>query len=173
VEGQEVDGLERKRKYPRTAPVEEYDHHQILSYDEWRSSSHSHSSSSDTTTSTNGGPARSVNDHHMATLLVADTDSAEEGNTVAVIAVDKRTGNVSGIVNKENGEKFNFFQENGNKVRFTVLLSWIMGVLFLICIRIVCSQLMHNEYHPIPLHTHHAVGGGQGCQVRPTRVEMR
>ena len=71
-----------------------------------------------TTTSTNGGPARSVNDHHMATLLVADTDSAEERNTVAVIAVDKRTGNVSGIVNKENGEKFNFFQENGNKVRF-------------------------------------------------------
>ena len=118
MEGQEVDGLERKRKYPRTAPVEEYDHHQILSYDEWRSSSHSHSSSSDTTTSTNGGPARSVNDHHMATLLVADTDSAEERNTVAVIAVDKRTGNVSGIVNKENGEKFNFFQENGNKVRF-------------------------------------------------------
>jgi hypothetical protein len=71
-----------------------------------------------TTTSTNGGPARSVNDHHMATLLVADTDSVEERNTVAVIAVDKRTGNVSGIVNKENGEKFNFFQENGNKVRF-------------------------------------------------------
>jgi hypothetical protein len=52
VEGQEVDGLERKRKYPRTAPVKEYDHHQILSYDEWRSSSHSHSSSSDTKWST-------------------------------------------------------------------------------------------------------------------------
>ena len=84
---------------------------------------------SSTTTSTNGGPARSVNDHHMATLLVADTDSAEEGNTVAVIDVDKRTGNVSGIVNKENGEKLNFFQENGNKVRFIELYcycgSWV------------------------------------------------
>ena len=70
-----------------------------------------------TTTSTNDGPKHRVNGDHMATLLVADTDSVEDRNTIAMIAVDRRTGNVNGIVNKGNGEMVNFFQEKGNKVR--------------------------------------------------------
>lgn len=76
-----------------------------------------------TTTSTSGGPHRSVNDYDMATLLVADTDSAEEEtDTLAVIAVDKSTGNVRGIVNKENGEEtMNFIQDMGNKVGFSII----------------------------------------------------
>jgi hypothetical protein len=67
-----------------------------------------------TTTSTNNGLKRKVNGGDIATLLVAD--GVEDMNTIALIAVDKKTGNVSGIVNKENGEKVNFFQEKGGKV---------------------------------------------------------
>ena len=70
-----------------------------------------------TTTSTNGGPSQLVSENYIATLLVADTDSPEEKDTIGIIAVDKKTGNVSGIVKKGNGEDVNFFQEMGNKVR--------------------------------------------------------
>jgi hypothetical protein len=76
-----------------------------------------------TTTSTNGGPSQLVSENYMATLLVADTDSPEEKDTIGIIAVDKKTGNVSGIVKKGNGEDVNFFQEKGNKVRSLSICS--------------------------------------------------
>lgn len=76
-----------------------------------------------TTTSTNGGPSQLVSENYIATLLVADTDSPEEKDTIGIIAVDKKTGNVSGIVKKGNGEDVNFFQEKGNKVRSMSICS--------------------------------------------------
>lgn len=98
-----------------------------------------------TTTSTNDGPARPVNEQHMATLLVADTSSAEEKNTIAMIAVDKRTGNVNGIVNKGNGENVNFFQMMGAKVRF--FKFYCLHVSF-VSIALITILDVHNFIHP-------------------------
>lgn len=121
-----------------------------------------------TTTSTNDGPARPINDKRIATLLVADTDSADEKNTIAMIAVDKRTGNVNGIVNKGNGENVNFFQQMGNKVRLYYSL-----VVFLIAFAFVILHRRHLIYHSFNPSSHsHVVGGCQGYQVCLSRVEM-
>lgn len=47
------------------------------------------------------------------TLLVTDTEAEEDG-TIALIAVDKATDNVNGIVQKATGEKMKFVQTKGN-----------------------------------------------------------
>jgi hypothetical protein len=73
-----------------------------------------------TTTSTNGGQKQQVNEDDMAALLVADPHSDGEINTMAVIAVDKTTESVHGIIDQGGGEKMNFIQEKGKKVGASV-----------------------------------------------------
>lgn len=73
-----------------------------------------------TTTSTNGGRHMAVDDSDIATVLVADSEG--ETGTIALIAVDKKDGRVHGVVQKTGGEKRNFSQEKGKKVR---LVEWV------------------------------------------------
>jgi hypothetical protein len=67
---------------------------------------------SQTTTSIQDGKSNYVNEEDVATMLVSD-----EADTLALISVEKKGGNVNGIVQK-NGEKMKFAQRGGGgKVR--------------------------------------------------------
>mmetsp|Transcript_26375 Transcript_26375/g.43165 ORF Transcript_26375/g.43165 Transcript_26375/m.43165 type:complete len:176 (-) Transcript_26375:373-900(-) len=66
-----------------------------------------------TTVSVNGGKPKNINEDVIATVLVADNEV--EGHTFAIIAVDKQTGNVNGIVQRGK-DKTNFTQKKGSEV---------------------------------------------------------
>ena len=70
---------------------------------------------SKTTISIQDSESSYVNEDDMATILVSD----DEDGVLAFIAVEKKGGNVNGIVHKGNGEKMKFTQRGGGgKVRF-------------------------------------------------------
>ena len=66
-----------------------------------------------TTISVNGGKSKNVNEDVIATVLVSDSEV--EGDVIAIIAVDKQTGAVNGIVQRA-GKKTKFTQKKGSEV---------------------------------------------------------
>ena len=69
---------------------------------------------SKTTLSIQNGTISYVNSNDVATMLVSNED-----DVIALIAVEKKGGQVDGIVQKKNGKKMKFRQNSdGGKVRF-------------------------------------------------------
>ncbi len=62
----------------------------------------------------NGGAKKYINEDDMATILVNDSDEEIDG-VIAVIAVDKKTDDVNGYVEKA-GKKMKFTQKKGKEV---------------------------------------------------------
>ena len=73
-----------------------------------------------TTVSVNGGKPKNVNEDVIATVLVADSEV--EGHAFAIIAVDKQTGDVNGIVQRGK-QKTKFTQKKGSEVSVRVVLE--------------------------------------------------
>jgi len=82
---------------------------------------------SKTTISIQDSESSYVNEDNVATILVSD----DEDGVLAFIAVEKKGGNVNGIVHKGNGEKMKFTQRGGGgKVRFEYDIHTYIGLSF-------------------------------------------
>ncbi|KAL7533144.1 hypothetical protein ACHAXR_005066, partial [Thalassiosira sp. AJA248-18] len=114
-----------------------------------------------TSISLNGGTKSYVNEDDMATILVSDLDDDEEvdDGSVAIIAVDKKTDDVNGIIDK-GGAKMKFTQKKGKKAWAHDAPEWTSppwscGSEDIASEEQISRHLLEDDHHGHHHHHHH------------------